>query len=195
MHIRTRKRRLLLVLAVAVVAASAVAVAKSQTGNAAPQVSHKMIGGLVTQLQVLTNDSAASTSSTSYVTIPGGVTFVPVPPSSRALIKAQFDAESACSGGAAAGNWCSIRILIGGVEGSPQSGFDFAFDSTNAGRETAFSWESHGMTRARCFVNTSGSTANVPVVVQAAVTGAGVVFRLDDWELDTYRTNVCSQSF
>ncbi len=194
MH-RTRKGRLLLVLAVALVAATAVAVAKSQSGSAAPQTTHKLIGGLVTQLQVLTNDSAATIGSTSYVTIPGGVTFVPVPPSSRALIKAQFDAESACYGDGSAGHWCSIRILIGGIEGSPQSGLDFAFDSTNAGRETATSWESHSMTRARCFVDTSGSTVNVPVVVQAAVPGSGVFFRLDDWELDTYRTNVCSQSF
>lgn len=50
------------------------------------------------------------------------------------------------------------------------------------------------MTRVRCIVNTTGSTLTVIVVVQAAVFNTGgdatrPSFRLDDWELDIYRTS------
>ncbi len=122
-----------------------------------------------------------------------------IPPGQRALVKAQYDAESQCIEADTDGNWCSIRIGIGGVEGNPASGIDFAFDSTNRGRDLEGSWEGHSMTRVRCIVNTTGSTLTVIVVVQAAVFNTGgdatrPSFRLDDWELDIYRTSgvLCS---
>jgi len=61
------------------------------------------------------------------------VSAVTIPPGQRALVKAQYDAESQCIEADTDGNWCSIRIGIGGVEGNPASGIDFAFDSTNRG--------------------------------------------------------------
>lgn len=73
------------------------------------------------------------TISTTFVNVPGAVSAVTIPPGQRALVKAQYDAESQCIEADTDGNWCSIRIGIGGVEGNPASGIDFAFDSTNRG--------------------------------------------------------------
>jgi hypothetical protein len=163
------------------------------------QVRHVHNGGSINGVVVVTETASFSTNSVGFVNVPGAVGSVTIPAGQSALVKAQYDAESACFEADTDPNWCSIRIVIGGVEGNPASGNDFAFDSTNRGRESNASWEGHGMTRVRCIANTSGSTITVFVVVQAAVTNAGgdasrPVFRLDDWELDIYRTSGCAQT-
>ncbi len=163
----------------------------------AGKVRRVQIGGAINSVTVITETNPFATSSTAYVTVPGAVGTVAIPAGQRALVKVQYDAESACSEPDTDPNWCSLRILIGGVEGDPQSGIDFAFDSTDRGRETPSSWESHGMTRVRCIANTSGGPINVGVVVQAAVTNIPAdatrpTFRLDDWELDIYRAQPCT---
>jgi hypothetical protein len=109
------------------------------------------------------------------------------------MVNVQFDAESACSGGTGV-NYCSVRILIDGIEGNPQSGKDFAFDSINNGAESPVSWEGHSMARGRCIQNTSTTALSVGVAVQRAVTNSATTFWLDDWELDVYRTTGRTQS-
>jgi hypothetical protein len=138
-------------------------------------------GGVVTKVNVVTETNAQSTNSTTFVNLPGGNTGVSVPIGESALILARFSAESACSGGTGA-QWCSVRILIGGVEANPVVGLDFAFDSTNNGSETPFSWESHSVDRSRIV-----GPGTYTVQVQWAVTSSATAFRLDDWSLTVER--------
>jgi hypothetical protein len=69
--------------------------------------------------------TAQATSSTSYVALPGATGTIAVPFDEIGLILVRFSAESRCTAGAA-GNWCSVRILLDGTEMDPASGLDFA---------------------------------------------------------------------
>jgi len=119
--------------------------------------------------------NAQVSSSTSFVDLPGSSTAISVPGPGNARILARFSAESACFGGS---GWCSVRILVDGVEMAPVVGSDFAFDSTNAGADGAASWESHSMDRSGVV-----GPGNHTVVVQWAMVGTGISLRLDDWSL------------
>jgi hypothetical protein len=136
-----------------------------------------------------TTGSAAqlNTGVTSFADFPGATATISVPGPGNGLVMARFSAESACyqPAGNTAGNWCSVLILVDGVEMSPRAGLDFAFDSTNEGAETGNSWESHSMDRLLVV-----GPGNHTVVVQWAVTGPDVTFRLDDWSLTIERAPV-----
>jgi len=136
--------------------------------------------GSVNHVNVVTETTAQTTSSTAYVNLPGGAATIGVPSGEAAVILVRFSGESQCSGGAA-GNWCSVRVLIDGVEANPAAGLDFAFDSVSAAAAQDF-WESNSMDRSR----TVGAGTH-SVVVQWAVTNAATVFRLDDWSLTAER--------
>jgi hypothetical protein len=123
---------------------------------------------------------------------------VPVAKHQKALINVRFTAESRCSGGNGIGDWCEVRILIGGVEADPAaSAFPpdtFALDSTNNGAETTNSWEGHALERHRCVVGTDVAM-NVPVVVEWRVMSFGAIppeFWLDDWSLAIERSTDAS---
>jgi hypothetical protein len=130
-------------------------------------------------------DGASLTASTTFVTIPGALAPVSVTDGSD-LILGRFSAESACYPAAAttAPNWCSVRLIIQSqstgaiVAMYPQSGFDYAFDSTNQGRDGASSWEGHSMDRSIRIGN-----GNYYVIAQQAVTSTSTRLRLDDWSL------------
>jgi len=72
--------------------------------------------------------------------------------------------------------------LIGGSEGKPASGLDFAFDSVGTG-PTDDSLESHSMDRSRVL-----GAGTWTVRVQYAVSTAATTFRLDDWSLTVERS-------
>jgi hypothetical protein len=138
-------------------------------------------GGSIERVAVARETTATTSSSTSFVDIPGASVAVFVPSGTSRLFLARYSAESACSGGT---GYCSVRIVArnsstGAItELQPASGSDFAFDSTDAGRETASSWESHSMDRS----NRLGA-GSYTIRAQRAVTSASTTFRLDDWSL------------
>jgi hypothetical protein len=135
-------------------------------------------GGGVTEVggtKAVAGASPTTTSSTSYVDVPGATLNITVPAGQTMLVTATFAAESSCSGGAA-GNWCSMKIVIGGSDGTPDSDGDFAYDSNDG--ETAASWESHSFSRFRTL-----GAGNYTVTAQQLVTNASTVLRLDDWTL------------
>jgi hypothetical protein len=140
-------------------------------------------GGFIERVAIARETSATTSSSTSFVDIPGAAVSVFVPSGSSKLIMARYSAESACSGGTGS-QYCSVRIVArnsatGAItELQPASGLDFAFDSTDAGRETASSWESHSMDRS----NRLGA-GSYTIRAQRAVTSSATAFRLDDWSL------------
>ncbi len=152
-----------------------------QDESASPAAPITFTGGTINQVLVVTENVAQTTTSTAFAGIPGATTTVTVPAGQTALIVARFTAESACSGGTGS-NWCSVRILIGGVEASPVTGLDFAFDSTDASTETSASWESHSMERVRRV-----GAGTYPVTAQWATTSGSTTFRLDDWTLTVER--------
>jgi len=138
------------------------------------------VGGV----KVASGTGATTTSSTTFVDVPGATLNITVPAGQTMLIVAEFTAESSCSGGGA-GEWCSLKTVIGGTDGTPDVDGDFAYDSTDDGNNTGGSWESHSFTRYRTL-----GEGNYTVTVQRSVTNAAVSFRLDDWTLVVQRSLV-----
>jgi hypothetical protein len=140
-------------------------------------------GGSIERIAIARETTATNTNAVAYNDVPGASVPVSVPAGSSRLIMARFSAESACNGGAGA-QYCSVRIVAVNVangaitELSPQSGMDFAFDSTDLASETFASWESHSMDRSERL-----REGNYRIKVQRAVTNAAVTFRLDDYSL------------
>ena len=115
----------------------------------------------------------------------GAKATVKVPAGRQALVTARFSAESSCVGtGGKGGPYCAVRILIGGVQGHPASGENFAFDRSDAGNEGAFSLEGHAMERFRIL----GPGTHVVKVQATPLNGTGLSFRLSDWALVIQRS-------
>jgi hypothetical protein len=129
----------------------------------------------INNVRVKTQTSAYSTNSTSWVAVPGASLAMAVPSGKQKLFIAEFDAESYCQGGT---GWCSVRILVDGVEMHPASGGDFAFDSVDTD-----AWESHAMTRTYGPLGPGQHTFQVQVKVNNAATS----FRVDDWTFKVFK--------
>ncbi len=153
--------------------------------------------------QAITSTKPRVISSEKFVTLPGTPSKVTIPAGKNALVNLAFTAESRCNEpGSSAQDWCEVRILVDGVEASPQAssfGPDtYAFDSTDAGSESVASWESHAMDRHHCIMNSNSYTAKtVPVEVQWKVTnfdgGSAPQFWLDDWSFTIQLADGCRQ--
>jgi hypothetical protein len=171
MRTMLRGRRLLLatVLAVALLAAIPLVAYALTTLRA---------GGVSVQTVVATNDAAtAVTGSTAWTDVPGAALSVQVPANHRGLVTTTFNAESACYG---ASGYCSTRTVLVRPDGTlleldPAGGVNFAFDSTDSGREGSASWEAHSADR-----NTLLPAGSWRLKVQRRVTGAGITFWLDE---------------
>src|SRR5262245_57074364 len=124
-----------------------------------------------------------------FVTLPGAVVNIVVPPFQQRLLLVTFSAESACfQSGGAVPSWCPVRILFNGVPGAPNAGVDFAFDSNASGTAIATALESHSMQRYKTF--TAGAQPlNVSVIVQRTTTDVNTSFWLDDWTLSVLALN------
>lgn len=103
--------------------------------------------GAVTAVSVATDAPNQTTTSTTYVDMPGMQTTITVPSTyaKGGLIMARFSAESGCYGAGTAGNWCTARILVDGVEASPGDGTDYAFDTSTG--TSSINWGGHSMDR------------------------------------------------
>lgn len=135
--------------------------------------------------------------------MPGTLSKVVIPAGKNALVNLAFTAESRCNEiDSSAPDWCEVRILVDGVEASPQASTfspdTYAFDSTDRGSETEASWESHAMDRHHCIFNDKGDVAkSIPVEVQWKVTnfdgGNAPRFWLDDWSFTIELADGCRQ--
>jgi len=153
--------------------------------------------------QAITSTLPRTISSEKFLTLPGSRSKVVIPAGKNALVNLAFTAESRCNEpGSMAPDWCEVRILVDGVEASPQAsrfGPDtYAFDSTDGGSEGTPSWESHAMDRHHCVINSNSKVAkSVPVEVQWKVTnfdgGAAPQFWLDDWSFTIELADGCRQ--
>ncbi len=176
-----------------------------QAGNqspTAPGVRVRVTGGghEIDEIRIVTQDAQFITGSTSYVTPPGALITVTVPPKSRRLITADFTAETSCFGGTTTSpNWCLARILVGrpsvlgaclgGVEAYPKADVSpdtltpFALDSSDNGRQTQQSFEGHAFSRSIVFANALDVTQRLCVIAQVRVTNRLLRFWVDDIHL------------
>ena len=136
-----------------------------------------------TKVVVDTTATLETTSSTSFVDVPGAVTSLTVPAGHTAMILARFSAESACYG--ADQQNCGVRILIGGTEASPAVVGDFAFDTNRAGDNpgTMLTGEAHSMERYRPDL----TPGTYEVKVQFLSVSPNNTTQLDDWILTVER--------
>jgi hypothetical protein len=124
--------------------------------------------GQINQVSQTRSADADTTTSHTFVNLPGGSQLIRT--ATSGIVLARFSGESACRG---SGGWCSVRLLLDGQEMSPQAGTDFAFDSpTTAG------YSAHSMER-----STIVQAGTHTVQVQYAAAGAATSVRLDDWTL------------
>jgi hypothetical protein len=154
--------------------------------------------------------SSSTAGSTVFANLPGTLTTIFVPAGSAVLVSVDFDAEARCNGGnkatatvSADPNWCELMVMIGGVEGSPQSsttslGDTYSFAATDNGEATFASWRGHAMSRHRCIRNTSTAPLAVPVSVQwkivnfSPATAPATEFWVDDSAMVVQMSNGCS---
>ena len=170
--------KFVVILAAVMLVAVAAGVAIAQVAGVT-----KAKGGAISKVRIKRGENATTTSSTSYVNIPGAKVKITVPRGDRALLLARFSAESACDG-TAPGTYCSVRIRVDGNQAKPTAGLDFAFDSTDNGTETSSSWESHSMDR-----STVVGGGRHTVRAQYATPSSTTSFRVDDWSLTVERSN------
>jgi len=134
-------------------------------------------GKSITQVKVVRSILAVTTSSLTFVAVPGATATVKVPAGSKGLIIARFSAVSSCtdSVNVTGGYGCELRVLVNGVEAAPASGQSEVFDSSAAdGREA------HAFERSRGPVG----PGTYVVTVQYAVPAATVAFDLVGWSLE-----------
>lgn len=173
MHARFLTRRPLTIAVTAIVAAGAFAAT-------AAAVLTPSNGTTQTQMSNVASTDASTTSSTTWVPLPGSD--VPMTLSSSGLINARFTAESQCNG--VGSGWCSVRIVVYSAatgqftELNPASGTDFAFDSDEAGTADDM-YEGHAMERSiRLPAGAYRFRVEYAVV---ALSANPVTSRLDDW--------------
>lgn len=165
---RRRLTRTAVTLATAVTLVSAGAFVGADVANAG--LSSDM-GGAVVNVGLATGTDAVTFTSGAWTT----VATEEVQDNLAAFLIVTFSAETLCTG---SGGWCSMRILVDGIEANPAVGTDFAFDSPG------HSWESHSFQR-YLLVNGGFHTITAQVSLQAGATSD----RLDDWELTTLAAN------
>ncbi len=127
----------------------------------------------------VTDRGLESTFSTvNFQDIPSIQQIVTVPAGSQRRVIATFSAESRCRGDGE--TFCTVRILVDGVELLPATSADFAFDSSNGGAEDDFSWESHSFQR-----HSPNLPAGPHTVTVEARASSGADLRLDEMVLTT----------
>ena len=130
-------------------------------------------GGAIASVAVARGVFATDTTSGTFVALPGARLTM----RGKGLLLIRFTAESECSGGGV-DDYCSVEVLVDGVQAKPNSGFDYAFQTNNGG-----TWEGNAMDR-----SIKVGPGLHTIQVEYATTNAGNTdFRLDDWSLTAER--------
>ena len=132
--------------------------------------------------RVKISNAPSTTTSSTYVALPGASVTLSVPASSTRIFVASFSAETRLIGNAeppaGAANWIELQVRDNGQPMQPQDiGSALAFASANL-------YQSNAATFCGTFTNTSGSTVNHTVSVWWRRVGpTGLTGWLDDWTL------------
>jgi len=150
---------------------------------AAPVCTSFFASNVLGQRRVVTGNNPGIYTSTAFVPMDCGTTFVSVPRGKRALIVTRVDGEVTCTG--TAGQWCIGRVLLRGIEGRPNAPEpdSFAWAKSNP---DATDWESNSFTRTGVVgpCNTTGTACAIAIQVQVRNHAAGLSFRVDDTTVD-----------
>jgi hypothetical protein len=138
----------------------------------------RVSGGSNSKIAIARGSNAASTTSDSWVNLPGAAVNIKVKSGQRAILLATLSGESMCSGGAVADE-CDVRIMFGTKQGKPGPAgpnAGAAFDSVGlSGNDYR---EMHSVQRS--LGPLGPGTYTVKVQWQ---TCCGTTFTLDDWTL------------
>jgi hypothetical protein len=131
-------------------------------------------------LRIVRDTNPFNTQSLDWVDLPNASTQITVHEGERWLVAARFSATSICTGyWDFRTDWCTRRILVGGIEAAPAVGTDFKWQQEADGPPVASSLS---------IDRSSGplDPGTYPVTVQiAVVSGSGrlLTLSLDDWVL------------
>jgi hypothetical protein len=123
--------------AVVIVALTAAVAMSTANVLAAGTARKSASGGGVVQTRLVSlpaSNPAVSTSSSSYVNLPGAATTIPVAKGSKALILIRFSGASSCDyGGSGIGLGCELQVLVDGKTADPNPAGSFDTANTTAG--------------------------------------------------------------
>jgi hypothetical protein len=151
----------------------------AQEEDAGPQVLTGVNGGAVRQVRAVGEATAQTRASTAWALVPGMSINIAAP--GPTFLLARFGDETNCYGSNA--GWCSVRILVNGVEMDPAAGLNYAMDSPNAGGDGNTAWEGHFLERfSKCL---PAGNYNITVQWASRQIGAAAIptFQLDDYTL------------
>jgi hypothetical protein len=168
-------KKFLVLTVLVVIAALSLGGGVSAQQNAPGTESHNLTVRAKKQigLMVQASTNAQVFTSTAFTQLTADSILIPANGNFRAVVR--FSGESDC----AASGWCTLRILVNGVEANPKVGSDFAFDSPDGGP-----WQSLSIDRVSDVIAGTGVARNVTIEVQVALVGSGS-WRLDDWTVVT----------
>lgn len=168
-----------------VIATVAVTTALARTGPTS-----SIAGRTVTAVRVVRDaiDNAYSeTTTTTWTDFPGAATTITVPSNQQALILVRFSGESSCAATSSEGTgYCSVRVLVNGVEAEPSDGDLFAFGVVSEG--TFKEYESHSVDRS--LGPLAPGTYTVKLQWKTTVYTGIVAMTLDDWSFTVERVRV-----
>ncbi len=98
----------------------------------------------ISQVITVTDPADITTTSTTFADIPGMTASVTVPSLKTAQLVITFSDESACYNGVSS-DWCSVIVLVDGVEAAPAAGTDYAFDGSDGA--ACCKWRGMSLTR------------------------------------------------
>ena len=128
------------------------------------------------------SNTPSTTTSATYVALPGASVTLSVPAASTRTFIVSFSGETRLIGNAqppaGSANWIELQVRDNGQAMQPQeAGSPLAFASANL-------YQSNAATFCGTFSNTTGSTVNHTVAVYwKVVGGTGLTGWLDDWAL------------
>lgn len=137
---------------------------------------HRAHGDINQIIDFSETDASPGTNSTSWVDVPHASFDLIVPAGADQLVMAHYTAESTINGPATEA-WCTVRIMAGNAEMTPNSGSDYAFQ-TNV---VTGVYQYVGGALERSIVLHPGTYV---IKVQYATNDATDTCYLDDWHLN-----------
>jgi hypothetical protein len=139
----------------------ALALAGTLVGTAIAATTITRSAKTLTRVKVIHSNTGTSTSSPTWVDVPGAATSITVPSCGRptcAIILARFSAQTVCTN-----SRCWVRTLINGQQADPTGGVIFDVHSTSEGISKHIA--SHGIEQSRAYF----SPGTYPVKMQYRV--------------------------
>jgi hypothetical protein len=142
------KRRITIIVGVvaAIIVATTASVAAGshlQQGGSGPGTHQSISAATPTAVRVVTSTADFTTTSNTLVLIPSMTIKFTVGHTARLLM--HFTDEAGCLS-TTSGHWCTVEILVDGIEAAPAAGSDYAIDTSDG--SGAYRWIGGALNRA-----------------------------------------------